>query len=112
MAKIAAADKDFFWTETLQAYERLKVLPAADAEGSDEDAFAVALDWRGLAECHEALRHRVILKAFGDVGLEKDITAERLEAADKIILGRVGGKKVEFPHGHTLSVGKGVVEIS
>ena len=119
MAKIAAADKDFFWTETVQAYERLKAptaeslkAPAADAAGSGEVAFAVALDWRGLAECHEALRHRVVLKAFNDVGLEKDITAERLEAADKIILGRVGGKTVEFPHGHTLSVGKGVVEIS
>ena len=72
MAKIAAADKDFFWTETAQAYERLKV-PAAEnlkvpaaAEAADSagDAFAVVLDWRGLAECHEALRHRVILKAF------------------------------------------------
>ena len=111
MAKIAAADKDFFWTETVQAYERLKA-PTAETEDSTGDAFAVALDWRGLAECHEALRHRVVLKAFSDVGLEKDITAERLEAADKIILGRVGGKTVEFPHGHTLSVGKGVVEIS
>ena len=50
--------------------------------------------------------------AFSDIGLEKDITAERLEAADKIILGRVGGKMVEFPHGHALRVGKGVVEIS
>ena len=111
MAKIAAADKDFFWTETVQAYERLRA-PTADTADSAGVVFAVALDWRGLAECHEALRHRIILKAFSDVGLEKDITAERLEAADKIILGRVGGKTVEFPHGHTLSVGKGVVEIS
>ncbi len=101
MAKIAAADKDYFWTETAQAYEKLKV----------PDAFAVTLDWRGLAQCHEALRHRIILKAFRDIGLDQDITAERLEAADKIILGSVGGKTVEFPHGHTLSVGKGLVTI-
>lgn len=112
MAKIASADKDFFWTETMQAYEKLQVPSPADATGGAEDAFAVTLDWRGLAACHEALRHRVILKAFNDMGLEKDITAERLEAADKIVLGRVGGKKVEFPHGHMLRVGKGVVEIS
>ena len=112
MAKIASADKDFFWAETAQAYEQLKVRPTADVTDSTEDAFAVTLDWRGLAECHEALRHRVILKAFRDIGLEKDVTAERLEAADKIILGRVGGKKVEFAHGYTLRVGKGVVEIS
>ena len=100
MAKIAAADKDYFWEETAEALERLRV-------GGDEEKPSVILDWRSLAGCHEALRHRVILKAFGEVGLEKDITAERLEAADKVILGKTGGKTVEFPHGYTLSVGRG-----
>ena len=95
MAKIAAADKDYFWEETARAYRMLKT-----PEG---------LDWRGLANCHEALRHRIVLKAFGKIGLEKDITAERLEAADKIILGNVCGKTVEFPHGYALAVGKGAV---
>ena len=118
MAKIAAADKEYFWEETERAYARLRiqdVAKASAAEAADASpnaqAAAVILDWRGLADCHEALRHRVVMKAFGEIGLEQDITAERLAAADKIILGRVGGKKVEFPHGHSLRVGKGVVEI-
>ena len=102
MAKIAAADKDYFWQEAAQAYERLKV---------EAEPASIALDWRGLAGCHEALRHRIILKAFGEIGLARDITAERLEVADKIILGKVGGKTVEFPHGYSLSVGKGRVLI-
>ena len=105
MAKIAAADKDYFWEETLRAYDRLTVLSPA-AAGEDE---CITLDWRGLAGCHEALRHRIVLKAFSEIGLSQDITAERLEAADKIILGNVGGKTVEFPHGYSLSVGKGTV---
>ena len=109
MAKIAAADKDYFWEETTKAYEQL-IVPAADPDDSLAGGM-VTLSWRGLAECHEALRHRVILKAFGEIGLEKDITAERLEAADKIILGSVGGKTVEFPHGYSLSAGKGVIRI-
>ena len=109
MAKIAAADKDYFWEETARLYEELKVLSPEDVISSSDDC--VTLDWRGLANCHEALRHRVILKAFGDIGLTQDITAERLEAADKIILGNVGGKTVEFPHGYSLSVGKGVVTL-
>lgn len=107
MAKIAAADKDYFWEETSRAYMMLRT-PAGltlDVEPADE----VTLDWRGLANCHEALRHRIILKAFDEIGLTQDITAERLEAADKIILGQAGGKTVEFPHGYTLCVGKGMV---
>ena len=115
MAKIAAADKEYFWEETERAYARLRIQDVAKASAaeasSDAPATVVILDWRGLADCHEALRHRVVMKAFGEIGLEQDITAERLAAADKIILGRVGGKRVEFPHGHSLSVGKGVVEI-
>ncbi len=108
MAKIAAADKDYFWEETARAYEQLKA-QTPDADDFSDAADIAALDWRGLADCHEALRHRILLKAFGEIGLTKDITAERLEAADRIILGSVGGKTVEFPHGYTLSVGKGVV---
>ena len=107
MAKIAAADKDYFWVETARAYRMLKTPAGLTLEAEPDDE--VTLDWRGLANCHEALRHRIILKAFDEIGLTQDITAERLEAADKIILGQVGGKTVEFPHGYSLSVGKGVV---
>ena len=107
MAKIAAADKDYFWEETWRTYTMLKA--PAGLTLSDELPAEVALDWRGLANCHEALRHRVILKAFDEIGLTQDITAERLEAADKVVLGQVGGKTVEFPHGYSLRIGKGKV---
>ena len=106
MAKIAAADKEYFWEETSRAFLMLRTPEGLTL--SEEASEAVTLDWRGLANCHEALRHRIILKAFDEIGLTQDITAERLEAADKIILGNVGGKTVEFPHGYSLSVGKGV----
>lgn len=107
MAKIAAADKDYFWEETARTYRMLKTPAGLTLDG--EPADEVTLDWRGLANCHEALRHRIVLKAFDEIGLTQDITAERLEAADKIILGGVGGKTVEFPHGYSLRVGKGAV---
>ena len=107
MAKIAAADKGYFWEETARAYRMLRTPEGLTL--SDEPSCEVALDWRGLANCHEALRHRIILKAFDEIGLTQDITAERLEAADKVILGQVGGKTVEFPHGYSLRVGKGKV---
>ncbi|MCR5034821.1 MAG: tRNA lysidine(34) synthetase TilS [Clostridia bacterium] len=110
MAKIAAADKDYFWEETARAYRMLRTPAGLTLSGEPGDE--VMLDWRGLASCHEALRHRIILKAFDEIGLTQDITAERLEAADRILLGQVGGKTVEFPHGYTLSVGKGAVRFT
>ena len=110
MAKIAAADKDYFWEETARAYMMLRTPAGLTLGGKPDDE--VALDWRGLANCHEALRHRVILKAFDEIGLTRDITAERLEAADRILLGQVGGKTVEFPHGYTFSVGKGLARFT
>ena len=111
MAKIAAADKEYFWEETAQAYERLRVSAASGSEPGAETVVDIALDWRGLAECHESLRHRIVLKAFGEIGLTQDITAERLAAADKIIRGKTGGKTVEFPHGYLLRAGKGVIRL-
>jgi len=105
MAGIAAADKEYLREETARCFARL----LCGDPSSPGSAGSVALDWRGLAECHAALRHRVIQKAFGEVGLDRDITAERLAAADRIILGKTGGKTVEFPHGHSLSVGKAKV---
>lgn len=109
MAKIAASDKEYFWQETARAYARLQLDAQDAADARDAALRSVALDWRGLADCPEALRHRVVLKAFREIGLTQDITAERLEAADRIILGKDGGKTVEFPHGYALRVGKGIV---
>ena len=111
MAGIAAADKDYFWEVTSRTFDELRAGGAECRKMNDAGKRCVALDWHGLAECHEALRHRILLKAFDEIGLTQDITAERLAAADKIILGNVGGKTVEFPRGYSLSVGKGLVEI-
>jgi len=62
-----------------------------------------------LAALHEAVRHRVILRAFGDIGLDKDISEERIASADSIIEKKQGPKTVEFPHGYRLTVARGRV---
>ena len=85
--------------------------PAAAKQSTSDQPTgrAVILDRAGLADLHPAIRHRVVQKAFGIVGLEKDITAERLAAADAIILKKQGPKTVEFPHGYRITVAKGRV---
>ena len=120
LGRIAAADKECLWKEADAAYGKLR--QAADSgedgpaggcaqnapAGDDQDALVV-LDREGLAALPEAIRHRVIARAFSDVGLASDISEERLQAADAIILKKQAPKTVEFPRGHRLTVKKGQV---
>ncbi|MBQ9059974.1 MAG: tRNA lysidine(34) synthetase TilS [Firmicutes bacterium] len=123
LGRIAAADKDCLWQEAEAAYERLLVMAPAEGAAGEEDGPAAAgtstaagagpapivLDREALAALPEAIRHRVIAKAFGDAGLTSDISEERLQSADAIILKKQAPKTVEFPRGHRLTVKKGRV---
>ncbi|MDO4869996.1 MAG: tRNA lysidine(34) synthetase TilS [Bacillota bacterium] len=100
LGKIAAADKDYIWQQARAAYESAR-LPDPD----------IVMDRAALADMHPAIRHRVVIRAFAEAGLEQDITAERLQAADKIICRKQGPKVVEFPHGYRLEVAAGKVRI-
>ena len=107
LGRIAAQDRDYFRYAAMEKFDELRIMKdrAGTAFGDD----MIVLDRQGLADCHLALRHRVMLKAFGDLGLTRDITAERIDAADVIIEKKQGEKYVEFPHGYRLTVARGKV---
>lgn len=110
LGRIAAADKDYIWQQTQMAYEH--VLLDKNGDGDESPYFdEIVMDRAALAELHPAIEHRVLFRAFAETGLEQDITAERLEAADKIISVKQGPKVVEFPHGYRLEVAAGKVRI-
>ena len=102
---IAAADKEYLWREAERAYARL--LRTDDAGANHADARQVVLDRAGLAELPDAIRHRVIAKAFSEIGLTSDISEERLRAADEIIKKKQAPKRVQFPRGYLLIVKQG-----
>ena len=113
LARISADDKDYFWNETEQKIEELRVkADVANEPAATDNTGVIVLDRAGLAGCHPSIRHRIVMKSFGMIGLENDITAERLKAADAIICRKQGEKKVEFPHGYLLTVARGKVILS
>src|SRR5699024_2546147 len=77
LARIAAADKEYMWQQAEKEYRRM-------ATENIEDR-VVTMEREKLAALHEAVRHRVMLKAFAAIGLESDISEERIKAADSII---------------------------
>ena len=94
LADIAACDRDYMWEQAESAYESVIL------QSSDDTA---VFDRQGLAGLHEALRHRVILKGLGNIGLVSDVSHERLKAADEIIAGSSETKVVELPHGYRVT---------
>ena len=83
---------------------------AASPAGTPWAAAAqIALPIKDLAALPPAIFKRVIVLAFGKIGLTQDIAAVHLnslkQAADK----NYGGKVIEFPHGYKAKIEKGFV---
>lgn len=99
LARIASADKDYMWQQVEDFYKN----HARQGVGK------VSFDRDLLAKAHPAIRHRAILKAFAFIGLESDVSEERIKAADAIIEKKQGPKTVQFPRRYVLEVAKGCV---
>ncbi len=125
LGRIAAADREYLWAQAESAFRQIRRPEGSGDSGAvaqkgseepkgpegpkDQEAPEVVLDRAELALLPDAIRHRVISKAFGEVGLASDISEERLRAADAIISKKQAPKTVEFPRGHRLTVCKGLV---
>lgn len=128
LARIAAADREYMEARAAKAMEAAKIprateaahasaptapkpteAPAPTASATQPPDRDIVLRREALAELPDPIRHRVVMMAFEEIGLDQDITEERLVAADAIILKKQGPKTVEFPHGYLLKVAAGKV---
>ena len=116
LGRITAADKDYLWQEAEAAFLRLRGNVKGDSEEQTspkaEGPAQIILNREDLALLPDAIRHRVIVRAFREIGLVSDISEERLRAADAIIQKKQAPKTVQFPAGHQLTVKKGRVWFS
>lgn len=110
LARIAAADKDYMWQQAEKTYEELAQI-SEEKEETGGGPVEVTFDREALAKLHVSIRHRVIFKAFAAIGLDSDISEERINAADSIIEKKQAPKTVQFPRGYTLTVAKGIVSL-
>jgi tRNA(Ile)-lysidine synthase len=94
LASNAAADRAYFDESTSALIARGR----ACADGSFEMPLAP------VAEAHPALRRRLIVRCFERAGLDRDIAAVHLRAADELLSRGRTGKSVDFPNGHKLSL--------
>lgn len=106
LARIASEDKDYLWQQTESAYKQLAIRKRTVESGELE---AVVMQREALSGIHPAIRHRIIMKAFAGIGLDKDISEERIKSADAIIEKKQAPKTVQFPRGYRLKVAKGEV---
>ena len=110
LAANAAEDKDYFDSLVEDILDKNR----QSSEGAFSDAEYI-LPARLLSEAHPAVRHRLIRQAFLRIGLDKDIAAVHLAAADRLLDtwkrgGEASGKRVEFPQDHTFGIrGKNAV---
>ncbi|MEG1085751.1 MAG: tRNA lysidine(34) synthetase TilS [Anaerovoracaceae bacterium] len=99
LGKIAREDKEYIWEETERAYTQVMNKPGR-------------LDKEKVKNLHTAIRHRVILKAFSEIGLTQDITAAHLEDADSLISKGETSKTKDFPNGYALTISYDEIVIS
>ena len=75
LGQIASEDKDYLWQQTERVYETVVIRKENKEAGG---AGVVVMKREELSKIHDAIRHRLIMKAFSDIGLDKDISQERI----------------------------------
>lgn len=91
LSRITGEDKEYLWQCAEEAYAGAQV-----SHGT--------LDQKQLAGMAPAIRHRVIMKALKEQGMDQDLTAAHLEAIDNILGTADGSRTVELPDGYRVSV--------
>ena len=95
MGDIAREDRNYIWTVANQAYGQALVRI---------DDNEVLLNRQKLIELDSTVRNRVIFKAFGEIGLDSDISHTHILDAEKLILEGVTPQQIDFPKGYVIRV--------
>lgn len=91
LSKIAAEDKAYLWQTAEEEYQRL-----LRPDGQ--------LDLEGARRLKRPIRRRVMMKALEVAGLNQDVTASHLEAADNLIESKTDVASLDFPKNYAMRI--------
>jgi tRNA(Ile)-lysidine synthase len=100
LSRAAAESRDYFDSLVGEAIEEKCSFTEDVPAGRKHAAFP--LD--ALARYHPAIRHRIIVRVFGMIGLAQDIGAAHIAAADELVRSGRTGKSVDFPGGYRFGI--------
>ena len=96
LSQSAKEDNGYLWKQAQFAYNSLiKVVP---------ESIRIVLDRNGLKKMDPAIRRRVVLLAFRDIGLVRDIQSPHLMMIDDVLFGGSASGKVNLPGNYMFSV--------
>jgi tRNA(Ile)-lysidine synthase len=104
----AAEDKEYFAVLIDDAMHRYAEIPDAGADDTVSITFPLDI----LRDFPAAVRHRIIVSLFAEIGLVQDIEAAHLKAADTLLERGKTGKSVDFPAGYRLAISYATVVFS
>ena len=102
-ADMARLDQDYLDSQVDGLYQRLVASPNS---GQKAEGVLVCLDARGLADCHPALRTRLLAQVLTKLGIR--FTAVQVRALDDLVCRWHGQQGPRFPSSHT-AIRKGQV---
>ena len=101
LARISNEDKEFIYQHVQSALDSAKQV--------DGKRIFSRESYRTL---HPAVRKRVLLQLFKELGLTQDVTATHLSVADKLIKTGDPGESMDFPKGFQLRISYDQIELS
>lgn len=101
LSRIAGEDKEYFGNKVAKLITESVVFP-------DQDRAVISASV--LRDEPSALRHRLIMRIFEQIGLSRDITAAHLEQADRLLKEGKTSASTDFTAGYAIRISYGTAE--
>lgn len=103
LSRSAKEDNEYLWEQAREAFERMRRRNGTAERAIGIDS-SISLSRTELAKAEAAVRHRVIITAFQEIGLTQDISAAHLFLIDRILSGGNASAEVDLPGGYAMYV--------
>jgi tRNA(Ile)-lysidine synthase len=98
LSSLAAQDVDYLYGIADEACRNYATLYAQGVAIDSDDKITIELN--ALNSYHDAIKSRILMIMFDELGLSRDLSYKHIEAVMKLALSMKTGKRIELPHGY------------